>query len=109
MVSRSSQAGPHSRAFVLAVTLLGTLDTNVTLPDHLLGKQLPLTSSNMPPLRLNTIVTRIIWVFFCACVCVCVCLHSNKLPENCTLSCSSQYSACGMVPIRCLVNSVNTR
>lgn len=105
MVSRSSQAGPHSRVFVLAVTLLGTLDTNVTLPDHLLGKQLPLTSPNMPPLRLNTIVTRIIWGFFC----VCVCLHSNKLPENCTVSCSSQYSVCGMVPIRCLVDSVNTK
>ena len=57
MVSFSSQAGPCSRAFVLAVPLLGTLDTNVTLPDHLLGEQLPLTSSNMSPLGLNTIVT----------------------------------------------------
>lgn len=42
---------------MLAVPLLGTLDTNVTLPDHLLEKQLPLTSSNMPSLGLNTIVT----------------------------------------------------
>lgn len=42
---------------MLAVPLLGTLDTNVTLPDHLLGEQLPLTSSNMSPLGLNTIVT----------------------------------------------------
>ena len=87
MVSRSSQARPHSRAFVLAVTLLGTLDTNVTLPDHLLGKQLPLTSSNMPPLRLNTIVTRIIWVFVCVCVCV-----STQISLLRTVLCHAHHS-----------------
>lgn len=87
MVSRSSQAGPHSRVFVLAVTLLGTLDTNVTLPDHLLGKQLPLTSPNMPPLRLNTIVTRIIWGFFFLCVCV-----STQISFLRTVLCHAHHS-----------------